>query len=64
MRCMSIRIRMEFRATGVVNRFGAVSPAFAFGGENRQIGLLEAEGIKVTDGIVDLKQYQWSRRSF
>ena len=48
----------------VVNRFGAVSPAFAFGGENRQIGLLEAEGIKVTDGIVDLKQYQWSRRSF
>ena len=36
----------------VVNRFGAVSPAFAFGGENRQIGLLEAEGIKVTDGIV------------
>ena len=48
----------------VVNRFGAVSPAFAFGGESRQIGLLEAEGIKVTDGIVDLKQYQWSRRSF
>ena len=48
----------------VVNRFGAVSPAFAFGGENRQIGLLEAEGIKVIDGIVDLKQYQWSRRSF
>ena len=48
----------------VVNRFGAVSPAFAFGGEIRQIGLLEAEGIKVTDGIVDLKQYQWSRRSF
>ena len=47
-----------------MNRFGAVSPAFAFGGENRQIGLLEAEGIKVTDGIVDLKQYQWSRRSF
>ena len=48
----------------VVNRFGAVSPAVAFGGEHRQIGLLEAEGIKVTDGIVDLKQYQWSRRSF
>ena len=48
----------------VVNRFGAVSASFAFGVENRQIGLLEAEGIKVTDGIVDLKQYQWSRRSF
>lgn len=43
----------------VVNRFGRVSPAFAFGGENRQITLLEADGIPVTDGCVDLTQYQW-----
>ena len=43
----------------VVNRDGRVSPAFAFGGENRQIALLEADGVTVTDGCVDLKQYQW-----
>lgn len=30
----------------VVNRFGEVSEAFAFGGENRQIELLEAEGVQ------------------
>ena len=24
----------------------------------------DPDGIQVTDGIVDLKQYQWSRRSF
>ena len=29
----------------VVNRFGEVSKAFAFGGENRQRELLEGEGI-------------------
>ena len=29
----------------VVNRFGEVSKAFAFGGENRQRELLEAEGV-------------------
>ncbi len=29
----------------VVNRFGQVSKAFAFGGENRQRELLEQEGI-------------------
>ena len=29
----------------VVNRFGQVSKAFAFGGENRQRQLLEQEGI-------------------
>lgn len=30
----------------VVNRFGEVSEAFAFGGENRQIELLKAEGVQ------------------
>ncbi|HBL40494.1 MAG TPA: cysteine methyltransferase [Ruminococcaceae bacterium] len=43
----------------VVNRFGRVSQAFAFGGENRQISLLEADGIPVQDSCVDLKTYQW-----
>ena len=44
----------------VVNREGAVSPAFAFGGENVQISLLEADGIPVTDGKVDLSVYLWN----
>ncbi len=43
----------------VVNRNGEVSKAFAFGGENMQIILLEEEGVKVTNGKVDLKIYQW-----
>ncbi len=30
----------------VVNRFGEVSPAFAFGGGNRQRELLEADGVR------------------
>ncbi|MBQ5995970.1 MAG: MGMT family protein [Clostridia bacterium] len=44
----------------VVNRQGRVSPAFAFGGENRQIELLRLEGVEVSDdGYVDLKKYIW-----
>ena len=44
----------------VVNRFGEVSKTFAFGGENMQIALLQAEGVAVTDeGRVDLSKYQW-----
>ena len=44
----------------VVNRLGEVSKAFAFGGENRQIELLENEGVKFIDGRVDMKTYQWN----
>lgn len=43
----------------VVNRNGKVSEAFAFGGENMQIRLLEEEGVEVKDGKVDLNIYQW-----
>ena len=43
----------------VVNREGRVSPAFAFGGENMQVLMLEGDGIKVTDGRVDLSVFQW-----
>lgn len=46
----------------VVNRFGEVSKAFAFGGENRQVYLLEAEGVEFLDGRVDMKKYQWKKR--
>lgn len=45
----------------VVNRNGEVSPAFVFGGKNRQIELLEADGIPCPDGRVDLSVYQWRR---
>ena len=45
----------------VVNREGAVSEAFAFGGGNRQVELLQAEGVEVNDKKVDLKKYQWNR---
>jgi len=44
----------------VVNRFGNVSAAFAFGGENQQIYLLEKEGVLVNgEGQVDLKRFLW-----
>ena len=44
----------------VVNRFGQLSKAFAFGGENAQAELLVADGIEVSgDGQVDLKKYLW-----
>ena len=38
-----------------------MSKAFAFGGENRQIELLEAEGIEFVDGRVDMNKYQWNQ---
>lgn len=44
----------------VVNRAGEVSKAFAFGGENMQIQLLEQEGVTFTsEGRVDLEKYLW-----
>lgn len=44
----------------VVNRFGEVSKAFAFGGENEQRKLLEQEGVEFdAEGRVDLEKYRW-----
>lgn len=44
----------------VVNRVGEVSKAFAFGGENMQIQLLQQEGVTFTcEGRVDLKKHLW-----
>ena len=45
----------------VVNCLGEVSKAFAFGGENRQITLLQNEGVGFVEGRVDLEKYQWNR---
>ncbi len=43
----------------VVTKAGRVSSAFAFGGENRQIELLKAEGVEFRDGLVIMEKYQW-----
>lgn len=44
----------------VVNRFGGLSAAFAFGGENRQRTLLEGEGVTfLPDGNVNMKNHMW-----
>ena len=43
----------------VVNAKGELAGGFAFGGAEKQAKLLEAEGIIVTDGRVDLDKYQW-----
>ena len=46
----------------VVNRFGEPSAAFAFGGKNMQIMMLEAEGIEFVDGRVDMQKFQWKHK--
>jgi len=43
----------------VVNSKGELAGEFAFGGAGAQAKLLEAEGIEVVEGKVDLKKYQW-----
>lgn len=44
----------------VVNRFGKLAEAFAFGGINSQADLLRDDGVEVSDdGTVDLKRYLW-----
>lgn len=43
----------------VVNAKGRLAGAFAFGGDEVQAHLLEAEGVEVVDGKVDLDKYQW-----
>ena len=45
----------------VLNRFGACSGAFAFGGEGAQRALLEAEGVAFSpEGTVDLARFGWT----
>jgi O-6-methylguanine DNA methyltransferase len=43
----------------VVNAKGELAGEFAFGGAGEQAKLLEADGIEVTDGRVDLEKYKW-----
>ena len=43
----------------VVNATGEPAGRFAFGGAVQQARLLEAEGVEVINGKVDLEKYQW-----
>ena len=43
----------------VVNAKGELSSAFAFGGAEAQERLLEAEGVEVIAGRVDLTTFRW-----
>ena len=44
----------------VVNRYGSLARAFAFGGIEAQAALLAEEGVFCDENhIVDLKKYQW-----
>ena len=43
----------------VVNGKGELAGEFAFGGKGAQARLLEAEGVEVKDGRVDLEKFQW-----
>lgn len=44
----------------VVNRFGGMAPAFAFGGAEVQREMLEREGVEFDEnGNVDLEKYLW-----
>lgn len=45
----------------VVNRFGGLAPAFAFGGIDVQAKRLRGEGVEVRpDNTVDLDKYLWN----
>lgn len=45
----------------VVNSDGRLAPNFGFGGPEEQQRRLEANGIQVVNGKVDLKKYRWKR---
>ena len=43
----------------VVTKDGRVSEAFAFGGGNRQMELLEADGVRFEEDHVVMEEFQW-----
>lgn len=48
----------------VVTKDGRVSDAFLSGGVNRQVELLEKEGVGIAEGRVDMERYQWKKCVF
>lgn len=47
----------------VVNAEGRLAPLFVFGGEEEQRLRLQAEGIEVEEGRVDLRKYLWDGKT-
>lgn len=46
----------------VVNRTGVLAPEYAFGGQDRQRALLEAEGVTfLADGRIDMVLHLWGK---
>lgn len=46
----------------VVNRTGALAPDYAFGGQEKQRALLEAEGVTfLADGRIDMALHLWGK---
>ena len=50
----------NIRCYRVVDRFGRLSEAFAFGGINEQAELLRAEGVVVNGNAVNLEKFLWN----
>ena len=57
MPCTKIRNPEHIPCFRVVNSKGELAGAFAFGGGGAQAKLLEADGVEVVNGKVDLKKY-------
>ena len=53
-------VRIILARHGVVNRFGELSRGYVFGGEGVQRMMLEADGIEVKNGVVDLSRCFYS----
>lgn len=46
----------------VVNRTGVLAPDYAFGGQEKQRALLEAEGVTfLADGRIDMELHLWGK---
>lgn len=47
----------------VVNRTGTLAPEYAFGSQERQRAMLEAEEVNfLADGRIDMEQHEWGEK--
>lgn len=47
----------------VVNRTGSLAPEYAFGGQERQRAMLEAEEVTfLVDGRIDMERHEWREK--
>lgn len=55
-----VRAELNLPCHRVVNQTGALSPDYAFGGQDRQRALLEEEGVRfLNNGRINMEYYQW-----